>query len=156
MKTLCKAMTKFGILGALAAMPLYAQIPNGLTFTTSFPFYVGNQYMPAGSYIVTEPLMNSGQAVALVRDADSTRAAFIGYIPAETSRPVNQGKASFREYGDVAFLASLTVSGDTFGMDLEPDKYEKQTAMAEHAHASNDSVPLEAIRAGNLPSRRGE
>ena len=38
MKTTCKAMTKFGILGALAAMPLYAQIPNGLTFTTSFPF----------------------------------------------------------------------------------------------------------------------
>ena len=112
--------------------------------------------MPAGSYIVTEPLINSGQAVALVRDADSTRAAFIGYIPAETSRPVNQGKASFREYGDVAFLASLTVSGDTFGMELEPDKFEKQTAMAEHAHASNDSVPLEAIPAGHLPSRRGE
>ena len=149
MKTLCKAMTRLIILGALAAMPLYAQIPNGLTFTTSFPFYVGDQYMPAGSYIVTEPLMNSGEAVALVRNADSTHDAFFGYIPAETSGPVNQGEASFREYGDVAFLASLTVSGDNFGMEVGPDKFEKQTAMAEDAHVSTDSVPLGAIRAGN-------
>jgi hypothetical protein len=147
MKTLCKAMTKLIFIGALAATPLYAQIPNGLTFTTSFPFYVGNQYMPAGSYRVTEPLANSDQL--LVRDADSTHAAFIRYNPTETLTPVNQGMASFREYGDVAFLASLTVTGDTSGMEVLPGKREKQTVLTEHEHALNSSVPLMAIRAGN-------
>jgi hypothetical protein len=140
-------MTKLIILGALAAAPLYAQIPNGLTFTTSFPFYVGNQYMPAGSYIVTEPLANSDWL--LVRDADYTRSAYIGYIPTETLTPANQGEVTFHEYGDVAFLASLTVTGDTSGMEVLPRKHEKQTALAEHQLASNNSVPLEAVRAGN-------
>lgn len=147
MKTLSKAMTKLIILGALAAAPLYAQIPNGLTFTASFPFYVANQYMPAGSYIVTEPLSNSD--LLLVQDADHIHAAYIGYIPTETLTPANQSTVNFREYGDVAFLASLTVTGDTSGMEVLPGKHEKQTVLAEHTLASNHSVPLEAIRAEN-------
>lgn len=146
MKTLYKAITELTILGALAAAPLYAQIPNGLTFTTSFPFYVGNQYMAAGSYIVTEPLVNSD--CLLVRDADYTHAAFIGYISTETLTPVNQSTVNFREYGDDAFLASLTVTGDTSGMQVLPGKHEK-AVLAQHMLSSNHSVPLEAIRAGN-------
>jgi hypothetical protein len=147
MKTLSKAMTMLIILGALAATPLFAQIPNGLRFTTSFPFYVGNQYMPAGSYVVTQPLNNSDSL--RVQDANYTHGAFIGYVPTQTLTPVNKGEASFREYGDVAFLASLTVRGDTSGMKFLPGRREKQTALAEHQLASNKSVPLEAIRAGN-------
>jgi hypothetical protein len=147
MKTLCNAMTKLIFLGALAATPLYAQLPNGLTFTTSFPFYVGNQYMPAGSYKVTEPLVNSDQL--LVRNADSTHAAFVLYIPTETLTPVNQGMASFREYGDVAFLASLTVTGDTSRMEVLPGKREKQTAVTEQERALNNGAPLTAIGTGN-------
>src|ERR1700757_660320 len=114
MKALCRAISKLIILGALAATPLFAQIPNGLTFTTSFPFYVGNQYMPAGSYKVTQPLANS--ELLLVQDADYTHAAYIGYIPTETLTPANQSTVNFREYGDDAFLASLTVTSDTSGM----------------------------------------
>jgi hypothetical protein len=41
------------------------------------------------------------------------------------------------------------VTGDTSGMELLPGKHEKQTALAEHGQASNNSVPLEAIRGGN-------
>ena len=147
MKALCRAISKLIILGALAATPLFAQIPNGLTFTTSFPFYVGNQYMPAGSYKITQPLANS--ELLLVRDAAYTRSAYIGYIPTETLTPVNQSKVIFREYGDVAFLASLTVTGDTSGIEVLPSRQEKQIALAEHGQASNKSVPLETSRAGD-------
>jgi hypothetical protein len=147
MKTLCKAITKLVTLGALAATPLFAQIPNGLSFTTSFPFYIGNQHMPAGSYIVTQPNMNSDDL--LIRDADYARGVFFRYVPTETLTPVNQGEVSFREYGDVAFLDSITVTGDTIGMEALPSKHEKETALAKHEEASNNSVPLEAIRAGN-------
>lgn len=148
MKTAWKAMTMLLIVGALAATPLFAQIiPYGLEFTTSFPFYVGNQYMPAGSYIVTE----TGIAgPLLVRDADWKHKAFIQYTPAEASTPVNEGKATFREYGDVAFLHSLTVTGQTSGLELASGK--RENAIASHAgqeRASMNSVPLEPIRAGN-------
>jgi hypothetical protein len=140
-------MTKLIILGAMAATPLFAQIPNRLTFTTSFPFYVGNQYMPAGSYIVTEPVANSHSL--LVRDAHYTRGLFIRYNPTQTLTPVYQSMASFREYGGVAFLASLSVTGDPSGIELLRSKREKQTALTEHEQASNNSVPLTAVRAGN-------
>lgn len=147
MKTLCKTMTKLMILCALSALPLCAQIPNGLKFTTSFPFYVGNQYMPAGLYTVTKP--NENDRVLLVRGPDGTRSVFINYIPTETLTPVNQGKVSFHEYGDTAFLASFTVTADTSGFEVLPGKPEKETASGEHEQALNQTVPLEAIRAGN-------
>ncbi|MGB6691915.1 MAG: hypothetical protein WBE76_29075 [Terracidiphilus sp.] len=149
MKTAWKAMTKLMILGALAATPLFAQvIPYSLTFTTSFPFYVGNQYMPAGSYEVTQPEIDGG--TLLMRDMNWRRAEFIGYIPTETLAPVNQGKVTFREYGKVAFLASFTVTGETSGALVPPDKREKTIAsQVSQEQMSMNSVPLEPTRAGD-------
>lgn len=147
MKAICNKLIKLMIFCGLPAIPLCAQIPNGLDFKTSFPFYVGNQYMPSGSYKVTEPFTDS--SVLLVQDVDRNYSAFIGYIPTETFAPVKQGEAAFRKYGDTAFLASFTVSGETLGMEFLPDKRETQTALTQREQASNDTVPLEAIRAGN-------
>jgi hypothetical protein len=148
MKTLFKAMTKLIIFGALAASPLYAQFPDGLTFKTSFPFYVGNRYMPAGSYVVTEGDLVNSQWL-LVQDADYTRAAWVGYIPTDSLTPANKSQVTFNKYGDVAFLASLSVSGDNYGTKILEGKREKQTALAEHKQGSIHSVLLEAIRARN-------
>jgi hypothetical protein len=148
LKTTWKATTMLLILGALAATPLFAHvIPYALTFTTSFPFYVGNQYMPAGSYTVTE----TGLAGPLfVRDADWKHTTFIQYTPAETSTPVNKGMATFREYGNVAFLHSLTVTGQASGLDLPDGRREKAIASrAGQERASLNTVPLEPSRSGN-------
>jgi hypothetical protein len=148
MKTAWKATTLLLILGALAATPLFAQvIPYALTFTTSFPFYVGDQYMPAGSYTVTE----TGLAGPLfVRDADWKHKAFIQYTPAEAPTPADKGIATFREYGGVAFLHSLTVAGQASGLDLPDGKREKAIASrAGQERASMNTVPLEPMHAGN-------
>ena len=147
MKTLCNKLSKLIIFCGLSAIPLCAQIPYGLDFTTSFPFYVGNQYMPAGSYKVTEPF--TGSPVLLVQDADRTHSTFIDYIPTEMFMPARQGEATFRKYGDAVFLASFTVTSESLGMKFLPDKRETQIALAQHERASNNTVPLETIRAGN-------
>ena len=102
----------------------------------------------AGRIVYSNPTVVNSDWL-LVRDADYTHATYVGYIPTETLTPGNQGEVNFREYGDVAFLASLTVTGDTSGMEVLPGKHEKQTALAEHEHALNSSVPLTAIHAGN-------
>lgn len=149
MKTAWKTVTKLVILGALAATPLFAQIPNGLKFTTSFPFYVGDKYMPAGSYLITQ---QENTRALLVRGADEsnlTDAAFIQSVPTETSTPVNHSLVTFHEYSDVAFLASLTVRGDTDGLEVRPSKREEQAALSTRAQALNISVPLETGRAGD-------
>jgi hypothetical protein len=147
MKTLCNKLTKLMMFCALSAIPLCAQIPYGLNFTTSFPFYVGDKYMAAGSYKVTESLF--GSPVLLVQGADRKYSAFIGYIPTEMFMPVKQGEATFRKYGDDTFLGSFTVTSETAGMDFLPGKREAQTALAQHEQASNNVVPLEAANAGN-------
>jgi hypothetical protein len=120
---------------------------NGLTFTTSIPFYVGNQQMPAGSYKVTTPI--SGSDLLLIQDSDRTHSAFIPCNPTQTLAPANQGLASFNEYGDVAFLNTLTVTGETYGVELQPGNREKEMASTQGEQASAYKVPLEVTGAGN-------
>jgi hypothetical protein len=50
MKNLLKAFGASGLLCLLFAIPATAQIVNGLSFTTTFPFYAGNTKMPPGTY----------------------------------------------------------------------------------------------------------
>jgi hypothetical protein len=148
MKTTWKVKTMFLVLGALAATPLFAQvIPNAVKFTTAFPFYVGDQYMPAGSYTVTEAGIDGP---IFVHDADWKHKAFIQYTPAEASAPVDKGMATFREYGQDAFFHSLTVTGQASGLELPPGKRERAIASRTgQERASLNTVPLEPMRAGN-------
>ena len=58
MKNVSKLVVKMGLISLLSVVPLAAQIDNGVRFTTSFPFYVGNAKMPAGSYKITQSDMD--------------------------------------------------------------------------------------------------
>ena len=44
-----------------SALPVLAQIDNGMTFTTAFPFYAGNTKMPAGSYRIAQTDINTDE-----------------------------------------------------------------------------------------------
>jgi hypothetical protein len=42
------------LFGLMSALPLKAQVVNGVNFKSSFPFYAGEAKMPAGSYKTTQ------------------------------------------------------------------------------------------------------
>ena len=59
MKNLLKMTAGTAVLALGSALPMMAQMDNGMNFTTSFPFYAASVEMPAGSYRVSQPEMNA-------------------------------------------------------------------------------------------------
>ena len=135
--TICALPT--GLLHAQAFGAAYA-----VKFTTSFPFYLSGKKMPSGSYVMSQPNINSD--IVLIRDSDSSHAAFIQYNPTLSTEPVAHGEVTFRQYGDTDYLSDVTLTGEETGLTVPESLAEKRTAaaaLAKHEHASTKSVALQ-------------
>jgi hypothetical protein len=62
-------------------MPATAQIVNGLSFTTTFPFYAGNTKLPPGTYKVTPT--NFGTSTLQIENSTGSHSAFFDFIPTQ-------------------------------------------------------------------------
>jgi len=139
MKNLLKMTAGTAVLALGSALPMMAQMDNGMNFTTSFPFYAASVEMPAGSYRVSQPEMNAPEL--LIQSADGKRSAFVDFIPTLSEQPHRQSDVTFHKYGDVDYLNRLWVVGQRYGMKLDPTKAELKaasaTAVVEHSVAGN-------------------
>jgi hypothetical protein len=97
-----KLVVKMGLLSLLSVMPLAAQIENGVDFKTTFPFYVGNAKMPAGSYKIAQSDIDS--SVLQIQSNDGTHSAFVDFVPTHAEQPHSQSDVTFRKYGDTDYL----------------------------------------------------
>jgi len=135
MNTLSKLVVRMGLISLLAVMPLAAQIDNGVDFTTTFPFYAGNTRMPAGSYKITQADFDT--SVLLIESKDGAYSAFIEFIPTQAEQPHPQGDVTFYKYGDTDFLNRIWVTGQRYGMKVDPTKVETKaaasTSVVEHS-----------------------
>ena len=138
-----KVLSLVATLCTLPAGLLHAQAfgaAHAVTFTTSFPFYVSGQKMPAGSYVMTQPDINSG--LVLIRDTDSSHSAFIDYTPTLSTQPIAHGEVTFRQYGDTDYLGDVTITGEKTGLTVSESPAEKRNARANHDGASLRTVAL--------------
>src|ERR1700730_8526799 len=88
------------LVATVCALPtglLHAQSVR-VEFTTSFPFYVAGQKMPAGFYKAT--MSNINDQWLLIRDANGSHSVIVQYDPTQSIEPVAQGLAKFHQYGD--------------------------------------------------------
>jgi hypothetical protein len=135
------------LVATICALPtglLHAQSVGVAQFTTSFPFYVSGQKMPAGFYKATTPNINGRWL--LIRDADWSHSVFVQYDPIHSTEPDAQGLATFHQYGDAYYLSDLTVTGEETGIEIPENTAEKRAAAAaqsEHEVASTKSVALQ-------------
>ena len=140
MNNVAKVVVKMGLLSLLSVTPLVAQLDNGVVFTAPFPFYAGNVELPAGSYRITQPDMNSN--FLLIRNSAGTNGVFISFTPTSSGTPQGETQLTFNKYGDIGYLRTVTVAGETDGMDFGRSKAEAKIAatMAENtnvvAHAT--------------------
>jgi hypothetical protein len=121
-----KIVMSMGMLSLLSVMPLAAQVDNSVVFTAPFPFYAGNVKLPAGSYIITEP--NENANVVLIRNSAGTKGEFINFIPTSSLDPQKENDVTFQKYGDTGYLQTLSIEGETEGIEFPRTKAE---AMAE-------------------------
>jgi hypothetical protein len=138
LKSFSKTALSTTVLSLLSAMPLIAQIDNGMNFTTSFAFYASNVRMPAGSYKITPTDIDDSEL--LIESQDGKYSAFVDFVPTQSDLPHAQSDVTFRKYGNAEYLSRIWVEGQQFGMKLEPTKAEKKAAasatVAEHTVAA--------------------
>jgi hypothetical protein len=126
MKKVSKLVARMGLLFLLSVMPLAAQIVNGVDFTTSFPFYAGNAELPAGSYKITHPDMNT--SILQIQSNDGVNSAFVDIIPTHSAQPHSHSDVTFHRYGDTEYLNRIWIEGQEYGMKVDPTKAETNAA----------------------------
>lgn len=146
MKRTSKVLSLVAIMCALPAWPVHAQSSNGIRFTTSFPFYVADQKMPAGTYTAKLPNINS--QVLLIQNTDWSHSAFVSFGPTESTEPVAQAEVTFHQYGNADYLSTFQLAGKKIGMQLPESGAEKRAAQGAERVATTKSVPLQSANSG--------
>jgi hypothetical protein len=123
MNSVGKLVVRIGFLSLLSVMPLAAQIDNGVDFTTSFPFYAGKTQLPAGNYRVSQPDM--GAEILRIQNIDKPQSTFVDFIPTQSLLPHRRSAVSFEKYGDTDYLDRVWISGQTYGIEVDPTRVEE-------------------------------
>ena len=146
-----KIVGTMGMLSLLSAIPLAAQVGdspvNSVLFTAPFPFYAGNVKLPAGSYRITEP--NTSAKIVLIRNIAGTKGEFINFIPTSSLDPQKETDVTFQKYGDTGYLQTLSLEGETDGIEFPRTKAEaKAQTMAENTNENTKVVEQAMLVSG--------
>jgi hypothetical protein len=146
-----KIVVTMGMLSLLPAMPLPAQVANSVVnrvvFTAHFPFYAGTVKLPAGSYIITEA--NDNTNVVLIRNSAGTKGEFINFIPTSSLDSQKENDVTFQKIGDTGYLQTLSIEGDTDGLEFPRTKAEaKAETMAQNMTGNTKVVEQARLVSG--------
>jgi hypothetical protein len=91
--------------------------------TVPFNFNVGDKWVPAGTYFITEDLTNPFEI--LIRSEDG-KTASVSLVRNDDRRP-GPGKLVFMKYGDQYFLHEILCSACGMNVAFPDSKHEKTT-----------------------------
>jgi hypothetical protein len=126
MNILKKLIVSMGLLSTLCAIPAIAQIANSVTFDAPSAFYAGNAKMPAGSYRLTQP--DPDNNLLLLETADGSHSVFVEYEIGSSETRHTQTDITFNKYGNLDFLSAIWIEGRKSEMQIQPSKFEQNTA----------------------------
>jgi hypothetical protein len=105
-----------GALVLISSGAANAQLPDNMKFTTTFPFMVGKQQLPAGAYTVT-PLPQDNALLRISNGHDSVLVLTENDSP---RTPPKQDEVTFVKRGDSYVLKDIWDSGTISGVELLP------------------------------------
>ena len=111
-----------------------------------FNFNVGNQALPAGTYLVSNPLRSLGQYIILLRNQDGRFNAMSATFDADA--PSTRGaQLVFARYGDQYFLHEVHCNAVDMNVELYTSRLEKRFRMQE-AQLPRGETLVAALPAG--------
>jgi hypothetical protein len=120
------------LLGSIVPVTAGVQIISRVTFSTTFPFTVGNTKLPAGSYSI-RPLDDDSNVME-ISSADGKTSALFETRTTELPNTPSKGEVVFKKYGDNYVLSEIYEPGSKTGaMTIE--------SHAERQHAKKSSTP---------------
>jgi hypothetical protein len=120
------------LLGAIVPITAGVQITSRVTFSTTFPFTVGNTKFPPGSYSI-KPLDDDSEIME-ISSADGKTSALFETLAAELPKTPSKGEVVFKKYGDSYVLSEIYEPGSKTGaMTIK--------SHAERQHAKKSGTP---------------
>lgn len=111
----------------IISVPAIAQLGStGEKFTTTFPFYVGNARMPAGSYLIRPSAL--APTILTIENEHKFITAMIDAVPIRRQETNAHSELVFKRYGDTEFLNRFWTSEGRSGFMIEPTKTEEKLA----------------------------
>jgi hypothetical protein len=114
------------LLGSIVPVAAGVQIISRITFSTTFPFTVGNTKFPAGSYSI-RPLDDDSEIME-ISSADGKTSALFETMSTELPRPPSKGEVVFKKYGDNYVLSEIYEPGSKTGAMAIKSHAERQHA----------------------------
>lgn len=111
---------------SISARPSMAQIGTGEGFTTTFPFYVGNAKLPAGTYRIHQSGLDPD--IITIDNDNKSISTLIDVMPSRAEKAHDHSEVTFRRYGETDFIHRIWISGAHTALVVEPTKYEKKLA----------------------------
>jgi hypothetical protein len=131
MKTLIRsAVFAGGLVVAAGVSPASAQIYEGITFKTTFPFAVGHKMMPAGEYTV-RPARDGDGSLLQIQGRDGS-AMFLGENAGNRRTDPEQSAVTFDRAGDHYVLTEIWDGADQEGTDAIPAREPQHTKTEGH------------------------
>lgn len=92
-----------------------AQIMDGMTFSTKFPFTAGSAKLPAGTYTVKP--MEGDPSVLKLTSADGQTSTLVETRTADELAEPSKGEVTFRKYGSSYVLNAIYEEGSKTGAE---------------------------------------
>jgi hypothetical protein len=127
----------FILLGLILPVTAGVQITNRISFSTSFPFTVGNTKFPPGSYSI-RPL-DDDEEIMEITTADGKTSAMFEIMMAEMPKTPAKGEVVFKKYGENYVLSEIYEPGSKIGVMTVKTHAERQQAK-KYGTPSKESV----------------
>jgi len=129
-----------GLLASLAVVSASAQ-DHAAKATVPFGFYVGNTWMPAGTYQMTSQAEHPG--IVSIRNAQTNESLLSLTLP--TDKQPGASRLEFKKYGDRYFLHQILCSSGGMNVQFARSKKER-LAETREANAAPPSTIYLALR----------
>jgi hypothetical protein len=121
---ICRSFVLLCLLSTVAVPAIHAQLPpNGVKFKATFPFVVGTETFPAGSYTI----MPSQEDLDILAVSSATGHSGFAYCEEfDKNAPAAKSELTFNKYGTTRYLKQISVSGSAQGCAVATGNAEKK------------------------------
>ena len=119
-----KLLAVLFFLGAVSVLGTNAQLPpNGVEFKAAFPFVLGTETFPAGTYTI-KPTQDDLDILDI--SGATGHSGFTYCEEFDTNAPATKTQLTFNKYGTTRYLKQISVSGSTQGCAFATGNAEKK------------------------------
>jgi hypothetical protein len=146
-RQILNAIIRVSFLVLIAFISANAQTPAEIAFNVPFDFYVKNQKLPAGTYLIKSLDPYSDQATLVIRQKEGKAALIIRGLPLEVSTEEFEALPSltFSCYGSSYFLSEIRNPARKFGAQLSKSRTEKNLA-GQFGKEKTETVALNSVK----------